>query len=78
MEVIGQIYALVVLSPWNGSWYQLNLGKFGPQSYSGCFKNEKNLILPGVETRIAQPVAQSLHGQLNRGYPSDSKRRKIF
>ena len=46
----------------NMSWYSLNGNLGGQQSRSGRFGGEKIAFsLPGIESRIVQPVAQSLY-----------------
>jgi hypothetical protein len=44
MEVSGQLYAPAALPQEKRSWYPLNRRLKGPQSHSGCCRQEKNLL----------------------------------
>jgi hypothetical protein len=51
MEVSGQLHALVILPPGSHPWYTLDSRLGGPQSQSGCYGVEKNLLpLLGIES----------------------------
>ena len=57
MEVNGHPNTQATL-PWGGSpWYPFNSRLGGPQSHSGNFEEEMNLLnVLGFEPRIVQPV----------------------
>ena len=52
MKVSGQVRAPAALSPGNDPGIELNRELGGPQSWSGCFGEEKN---PFASVRIGTP-----------------------
>jgi len=57
MEVSGQLHTSTTLPPEKEPWYPLNSRMGVPQSLSGRFEEEKNLLpLPGIESLIAQSI----------------------
>jgi hypothetical protein len=58
MEVSDQLHTPAALSPVIEPLIPLDSGLGGPQSRSGCFAEEKNLSLPGLELR---PRSRSAH-----------------
>jgi hypothetical protein len=51
-------FMCLLLYPWGKSHqYQLARRLDGPQSWSGCYREGENLVLPGNRTMAVQPVA---------------------
>jgi len=59
MEVSGQLHAMAILFPGKEPLqYPLNSTLGGPQSQSGCYGEEKNILfLLASEPWLARPVA---------------------
>jgi hypothetical protein len=67
MEVSGQLHAPAALPPGKETLLPICRRLGGPQSRSGYGGEEKNSHpLPGLETPIIQPVAQSYTTELAR------------